>query len=102
MLLSIRQINKQHNKRENNRRQQSRDLQRERGTQNARNRWQNMSTKERQQKLFRRRSNYREAKDKGKQVRTTSATNRNHICVSAIEKADRRTRPIWTLMLIRR
>jgi len=38
-----------------------------------------MSIEQRQQELSRRRSNYRQAKEKGKQAQTTSATNRDHM-----------------------
>ncbi|XP_050896083.1 uncharacterized protein LOC127102791 [Lathyrus oleraceus] len=55
---------------ENIRSQDSRQRQRERQTQNARHRRQRMSVKQRQEELARRRSNYRQNKDKGKQVQT--------------------------------
>ncbi|AES99689.1 hypothetical protein MTR_5g083680 [Medicago truncatula] len=64
---------------ENNRGQQSRDLQRVRRTQNARNWRENMSTEQRQQELSRRRTNYRQSKERGKQPQTTSETNRDHM-----------------------
>lgn len=47
-----------------------RERQRERRTQNARHRRQRMSVEQRQQELAIRRSNYRQNKDKGKQVQT--------------------------------
>lgn len=56
---------------ENIRSQDSRERQRERLTQNARHRRQRMSVEQRQEELARRRSNYRQNKDKGKQVQTS-------------------------------
>jgi hypothetical protein len=52
MLISIRQMDKQHNKMENNHGQQSKDHQRESWTRNARKLRQNMSIKQRQQDFF--------------------------------------------------
>ncbi|CAJ2652158.1 unnamed protein product [Trifolium pratense] len=60
---------------ETNRSQESRDRQRQRRTQNARDRRQRMTTEQKQQHLEKRRTNYRQAKDKGKQVQTTTAAN---------------------------
>lgn len=38
-----------------------------------------MSTEQRQQELSRRRTNYRQSKERGKQPQTTSETNRDHM-----------------------
>ncbi|CAK8533814.1 unnamed protein product [Lathyrus sativus] len=60
---------------ENIRSQDLRERQREIRAQNARDRRQQMSVEQRQQELARRRSNYRQNKDKGKQVQTYNTSN---------------------------
>ncbi|CAK8534411.1 unnamed protein product [Lathyrus sativus] len=60
---------------ENIRSQDLRERQRKIRAQNARDRKQRMSVEQRQQELARRRSNYRQNKDKGKQVQTYSTSN---------------------------
>ncbi|CAK8534721.1 unnamed protein product [Lathyrus sativus] len=60
---------------ENIRSQDLRERQRERRAQHARDRRQHMSVEQRQQELARRRSNYRQNKDKEKQVQTYNTSN---------------------------
>jgi hypothetical protein len=55
---------------ENRRIQQSREHERERRTQYQRNRRQRMSSEQRQHELLRRRENFNQSKNKGKQVET--------------------------------
>ncbi|CAK8570932.1 unnamed protein product [Lathyrus sativus] len=60
---------------ENIRSQDLRERQREIRAQNARDRRQRMSVEQRQQELARRSSNYKQNKDKGKQVQTYNTSN---------------------------
>ncbi|WJX40694.1 hypothetical protein P8452_28142 [Trifolium repens] len=57
---------------ENRRIQQSREHERERRTQYQRNSRQRMSNEQRQQELLRRREDYNQSKEKGKQVETST------------------------------